>query len=89
MKPQYEDENLKNQLNLNFLSNKIKGVQSSKKQLTLLNFLNNKIGLKSINFLQETHSSIEAEKNGLIILIANSCGILIAIYSNMNICLYI
>ena len=45
MKPQYEDENLKNQLNLNFLSNKIKGVQSSKKQLTPLNFLNNKIGL--------------------------------------------
>ena len=63
MKPLYKDNgNLKNQLNLNFLTNNVKGLQSTKKRLKLFNFLKNKINPKSILFLQETHSSVETEK---------------------------
>ena len=63
MKPLYKViENLKNQLNFNFLTNNVKGLQSTKKRLKLFNFLKNKIGPKGILFLQETHSSVEIEK---------------------------
>ena len=63
MKPLYKDiENLKNPLNLNFLANNVKGFQSTKKRLKLLNSLKDKIGPKGILFLQETHSSVETEK---------------------------
>ena len=45
MKPLYKDiENLKNQLNFNFLSNNVKGLQSTKKRLKLFNFLKNTLG---------------------------------------------
>ena len=57
-----DNGNLKNQLNFNFLSSNVKGLQSTKKQLKLFNFLKNKIGPKCILFLQETHSSVETEK---------------------------
>ena len=56
-----DNENLKNQLNFNFLSNNVKGLQSTKKRLKLFNFLKNKIGPTGILFLQETHSSVEKE----------------------------
>ena len=63
MKSLYKDnENLKNQLNFNFLTNNVKGLHSTKKRLKLFNFLRNKMGLKGILFLQETHSSVETEK---------------------------
>ena len=91
-----DNENLKNQLNFNFLSNNVKGLQSSKKRLKLFNFLKNKIGPKGILLLQGTHSSVETEKkwtddfkdkicysHGK----TNSCGVLIAIYGNLNICI--
>ena len=89
-----DNENLKNQLNFNFLSNNVKGLQSTKKRLKLFNFVKNKTGPKG-DFLQETHSSVETEKkwtddfkdkiyysHGK----TNSCGVLIAIYGNLNIC---
>ena len=58
-----DNENLKSQLNFNFLTNNVKGLQSTKKRLKLFNFLNNKIGPKGIGpFLQETYSSLETEK---------------------------
>ena len=88
------NENLKNQLNFNFVSNNVKGLQSSKKRLKLINFLKNKIGPKGILFLQETHSSVEKEKKWIDDFKdkiyyshgkTNSCGVLIAIYSNLNI----
>ena len=56
-----DNENLKNQLNFKFLSNNVKGLQSTKKRLKLFNFLKNKIGPTGILFLQETHSSVEKE----------------------------
>ena len=63
MKSLYKDnENLKNQLNFNFLTNNVKGLQSTKKRSKLFNFLKNKIGPKSILFLQETRSFLETEK---------------------------
>ena len=57
-----DNENLKIQLNFNFFTNNIKGLQSTKKRLKLFNFLKNKIGPKRILFLKETHSSLETEK---------------------------
>ena len=63
MKPLYKfNENLKNQLKFNFLTNNVKGLQSTKKRLKLFNFLKNKIGPKGILFLQEKQSSVEREK---------------------------
>ena len=56
------NDNLKNQLNFNCLSDNVKGLQSTKKQLKLFNFLKNKIGPKGIFFLQGTHPSEETEK---------------------------
>ena len=52
------NDNLKNQLNFNCLSDNVKGLQSTKKQLKLFNFLRN----RGILFLQETHSPVETEK---------------------------
>ena len=63
MKPFYKvNENLKNRLSLNFLTNNVKGFQPFKRRLKLFDFLKNKIGSKGIPFLQETHSSVEIEK---------------------------
>ena len=90
-----DNENLKNQLNFNFLSNNVKGLQLSKKRLKLFNFLKNKIGPKGILFLHEAHSSVETEKKWIDDFKdktyyshgkTNSCGVLIAIYGNLNIC---
>ena len=57
-----ENENLKNLLSFSFLTNNIKGLQSTKKRLKLFNFFKNKVSPKGILFLQETHSSLETEK---------------------------
>ena len=47
MKSLYKDnKNLKNQSNFNFLTNNVKGLQSTKKRLELFNFLKDKIGPK-------------------------------------------
>ena len=63
--------------------------------MKLFNFLKNKIGPKGILFLQETHSSVETEKKWIDDFKdkiyyshgkTNSCGVLIAIYGNLNIC---
>ena len=88
-----DNENLKNQLI--FFSNNVKGLQSTKKRLKLFNFLKNKIGPKGILFLQDAHSSVETEKKWIDNFKdkiyyshdkTNSCGVLIAIYGNLNIC---
>ena len=43
MKSSYKDNGyLQNQLNPNFLTNNVKGLQSTKKRLKLFNFLKNK-----------------------------------------------
>ena len=69
MKPFHKvNQNLKNQLNLNFLTNNVKGLQSAKKRLKLFKFLKNKIGPDGILFLQETLFCRNRKKNGLTIL---------------------
>ena len=58
----------------------------------MFNFLKKKIGPQGILFLQEIHSSIETEKKRIDDFKdyshgkTNSCGALIAIYGNLNIC---
>ena len=85
-------EQLSNTSDFNFLSNNFKGLQSSKKQLKLFQYFKNKISLKGILFLQETHSSKVTEKiwsdefNGDIFSHGktNSCGVLVGFYGNIN-----
>ena len=69
MKQFYKDnENLKNQSIFNFLANNVKGLQSTTNRLKLFKFYKNKKSLRGILFLQEIQSSIETERNGLMIL---------------------
>ena len=44
-------------INFNFVSNNVKGLQSSKKRLKLFEYFRNKISPNGIVFLQETHST--------------------------------
>ena len=55
-------EQLLNTFDFNFLSNNVRGLQSSKKRLKLFQFFKNKISPKGILFLQEAHSSKNMEK---------------------------
>ena len=55
-------ENVNNQLKFNFLTNRVKGLQSSEKRVKIIEYFNNKIGHRGTLLLQETHSSIDIEK---------------------------
>ena len=86
-------ENVNNQLNSNFLTNNIKELQSSKKRVKMFEYFKNKIGLRGILFLQETHYSIDTEKQwndefkGQLCFFSgktNTCGVRIAFYGNVN-----
>ena len=55
-------ENVNNQLNFNFLTSNIRGLESSKKRVKMLEYFKNEIGHGFFLILQETHSSIETEK---------------------------
>ena len=87
-------EKVNNQLNFNFLTNNVKGLQSSKKRIKMFEYLKNKIGHKGILFLQETHSAFDTEKQwndefkGQLYFShgkTNSCGVLIAFYGSINV----
>ena len=89
----YKTEQLSNTSDFNFLSNKVKGLQSYKKRLKLFQYFKNKISPKGILFLQETHSSKVTEKiwtdefNGDLFFShgkTNSCGVLVGFYGNIN-----
>ena len=86
-------EQLSNTSDFNFLSNNVKGLQSSKKRLKLFQYFKNKISPKGILFLQETHSAKVTEKiwsdefNGNLFFShgkTNSCGVLVGFYGNIN-----
>ena len=47
------------QLNFNFLTNNVKGLQ---KYVKIFEYIRNKVAPKGILTLQETHSSVETEK---------------------------
>ena len=55
-------KNVSYQLNFNFLTNNVKGLQSSKKRVKMFEYFKDKIGHGVILFLQETHSSVDTEK---------------------------
>ena len=55
--------------NLSFITHTVKGIQSMKKKLKLIEYFKSKITTHGILFLQETHSSSD-DKNGETILAA-------------------
>ena len=86
-------EQLSNTSGFNFLSNNVKGLQSSKKRLKIFQYFKNKISPKSILFLQETHYSKVTEKiwsdefNGDLLFShgkTNSCSVLVGFYGDIN-----
>ena len=85
-------EQLSNASDFNFLSNNVKGLQSSKKRLKLFEYFKNRISPEGNLFLQETHSSKVTEKtwsdefNGYLFFPhgkTNSC-VLVGFYGNIN-----
>ena len=51
--------------NLKFVTNNVKGLQSTHKRLKMFEYFRNVLSLNGIIFLQETHSSINDEKTGV------------------------
>ena len=45
-----------------FITKKVKGLQSSKKRLKLIQYFKDKIGSTGVLFLQETHSNSKIEQ---------------------------
>ena len=88
-------EQFSSEVNLNFLTDNMKGLQSSKmiiKRVEIIKFLRNKIARESILFLRERYSLVETKNNGVINLRANlflsqtdSCGALTVFYGNVNV----
>ena len=74
---------------ITFISNNVKGIQTSQKRMKLFEYLRSYIVTNGFVFLQETHSTIrdenkwEDEFNGKLIFShgkTNSCGILTGYY---------
>ena len=49
-------------INFNFLSNNVKGMQSSKKPLKQFEYFKSELQPSELLFLQKTHSTIDCEK---------------------------
>ena len=49
---------------LSFITNNVKGIQSSKKRLKLIQYFKDKMRPIGVLFLQETHSNNKIEQNG-------------------------
>ena len=60
-----------NSRNLKFISNNVKGIQKSEKRIKIFEYLKNSISPNGFIFLQETHSSVEDEKGGVMSLMAS------------------
>ena len=56
---------------LSFLSNNVKGFKASEKRLKLFEYFRNSSTPPGFVFLQETHSSVDVEKNGTMIFKGN------------------
>ena len=74
---------------VSFITNNVKGMQSSKKRLKLMQYFKDKIGSNGVLFLQETHCDSKVEQKwkedfkGSIFFShgkSNSCGVLIAYF---------
>ena len=53
-------------------------MQSSKKRVKIFGYIRNKVALERILFLQETHSSVETENNGMTNLRVNYISLTVA-----------
>ena len=89
----HEKEQFNSQLNNNFFTNNVKGLQPSRKHVKIFEHFRNKIAPKGFLFLQETYSSVVREKQQNDEFIGrlqfsrdktNSCGVLTAFYENIN-----
>ena len=78
----------------NFISNNVKGLKSTKKQIKLFEYFKSKLAPSSVLFAQETHSTKEIEQkwkdelNGQIFFShgkSNSCGIFIAFLGSKSV----
>ena len=49
---------------LSFITNNVKGIQSSEKRLKLIQYFKDKIWPTAVLFLQETHSNSKIKQNG-------------------------
>ena len=49
---------------VSFITDNVKGMQSSKKRLKLMKYFNDKIGSNAVLFLQETHPYSKVKQNG-------------------------
>ena len=76
-------------ISLSFITNNVKGIQSYKKRLKLIQYFKEKIGSTGVLFLQETHSSSKVEQKwkedfkGHVFFShgkTNSCGVLTAYF---------
>ena len=47
---------------VSFITNNVKGMQSSKKRLKLMQYFKDKIGSNGVSFVQETHSDSKVEQ---------------------------
>ena len=74
---------------LSFITNNVKGIQSSKKRLKLMQYFKDKIRPTGVLFLQETHSESKVEQKWKVDFKgpvsfshrkSNSCSILIAYF---------
>ena len=79
---------------LSFITNNVKGIQSLKKRLKLIQYFKSKIGPCGLLFLQETHSNSKVEQkwkedfHGKVFFShgkTNSCGVLIAYFGTEKI----
>ena len=75
--------------NLSFITSIVKGIQSFKRELKLIQYFKDKIGSTGLLFLQETHSNSEIEQKwkenfkGQVFFShgrTNSCGVLTAYF---------
>ena len=86
-------EQFSSQLNFSFLTNNVKGLQSSEKPFKIFEHFRNKVAPEGILFLQETHCSVKAIlwndifKGQLYFSHGktNSCDVLTAFYGNINV----
>ena len=85
-------EQFNSQFNFNFLTNNVKGLQSSKELVKIFEHFRNKVAPKGIFLLQETHSLVETEKQrndelkGQLYFShdeTNSCAVLTGFYGNI------
>ena len=78
---------------LTFITNNIKRIQYNSKRLSVVEYFKNKLGNNGILFLQEIHFTFNDEnvwKNDFNVPVfyshstSQSCGVLIALFGNLN-----